>query len=296
MSGWWKVRLLRWLGQWVVSRSPAQRQALAERLAPVAARLARKRVRVARANLRLCFPGMPGAGRDALLERTLVANLKGLLDACVAWYADTLDIDAEYDVVGLAHLEDAIRRGGVVILGGHLHGSELHMRAVRELSGRAALPMVRPFRDPAIDAELNARRRDRLGGVIARGDVRALCAVVRAGGTAVYTPDVNVRRRNVFAPFFGVPAATLDGLGTILRRAGGTIVPTFVTPLAHGRYRLAFERPLADFPTGDGLADACAYNAWLESRVREAPEAYDWGVKRFKTRPPGTDGVYERRL
>ena len=288
----WKVRLLRRLGRWVARRSPMQRLALARRLSPLAARLARKRVRVARANLRLCFPAMPEREREALLGRTLVANLKGLLDACVAWYGEAPDIDAHYEVVGLEHLQAAVRAGGVVVLGAHVHGSELHMRAVRELSGRAAMPLVRPFRDPAIDAELDARRREGLGGTIPRGDVRALCAAVRAGGTVVYTPDVNVRRRNVFAPFFGVPASTLDGLGSVLRRAGGTIVPTFIAPLADGRYRLAFEPPPTGFPSGDGLADATAYNAWVEARVRAAPEAYDWGVKRFKTRPPGAGGVY----
>lgn len=288
--------MLRVLGRRIARLSPPRRQALAERLAPLAARIARKRVQVARTNLRLCFPAMSEGARDALLGRTLAANLKGLLDACVAWYGEALDADAHYEVAGLEHLQDAVRRGGVVILGAHVHGSELHMRAVRELSGRAVLPMVRTFRDPGVDAELNTRRGDRLGGVIARGDVRALCAAVRAGGTVVYTPDVNVRTRNVFAPFFGVPASTLDGLGTILRRAGGSIVPTFVTPLAGGRYRLTFEPPPKDFPSGDGLADATAYNAWVEARVREAPEAYDWGVKRFKTRPQGTDGVYKARL
>lgn len=292
MRASWKVRLLRRLGAAVAQRTPTQRLALARRLAPLAARLARKRVRVARTNLRLCFPGMAEDAREALLGRTLVANLKGLLDACVAWYGEAPDIDALYEVVGLEHLQAAVARGGVVMLGAHVHGSELHMRAVRELSGRAVMPLVRPFRDPAIDAELNARRGETLGGVIARGDVRALCAAVRAGGTVVYTPDVNVRRRNVFAAFFGVPASTLDGIGTVLRRAGGTIVPVFIAPLADGRYRLAFEPPPPGFPAGDGLADATAYNAWVEARVRAAPEAYDWGVKRFKTRPPGAGGVY----
>ena len=288
----WHVRWLRRSARWVARKTPAQRLLLATRLAPLAARLARKRVRVARANLRLCFPEIDEAGREAILGRMLVANLKGLLDACLAWYGDALDVDTQYEVTGLEYLQAAVRAGGVVILGAHVHGSELHMRAVRELSGRAVQPLVRPFRDPAVDAELNARRRERLGGVVPRGDVRALCAAVRAGGTVVYTPDVNVRTRNVFAPFFGVPASTLEGLGTVLRRAGGTIVPTFVRPLPGGRYALAFEPPPRGFPAGDGLADATAYNAWVEAHVRSAPEAYDWGVKRFKTRPPGTDGVY----
>ena len=288
-----KVRLLRRLARWIARRMPRERLALARRLRPLATMLARKRVDVARTNLRLCFPGLPPAEREALLTRTLLANLKGLLDACVAWYGEGPVVAAHYDVVGLDHLHAAVARGkGVLLLGAHFHGSELHMRAVRELSGLATLPMVRPFRDPAVDAELTTRRRQALGGVIPRGDVRALCAAVRAGALAVYTPDVNVRRRNVFAPFSGVPASTLDGLGTVVRRAGGTVVPTFARSLPGGRYQLVFEPPLAGFPGRDGVDDATRYNAWVEARVREAPEAYDWGVKRFKTRPPGSDALY----
>ena len=292
-----QVRWVRRLGRWIAGRTPQQRLALAQRLRPLAAVLARKRVHVARTNLRLCFPELPEQEREALLGEMLVANLKGLLDACVAWYGTGPVVDSHYEVVGVEHLREAVRRGkGVLLLGAHVHGSELHMRAVRELSRLATLPMVRHFRDAALDAEVNARRRERLGGIISRGDVRALCGAVRAGSLAVYTPDVNVRRRNVFAPFFGVPASTLDGLGTVVRRAGGTVVPTFARPLPDGRYQLAFEPPLPGFPGGDGMEDAVRYNAWVEARVRAAPQAYDWGVKRFKTRPAGTDGFYDRRL
>lgn len=287
-----KVRLLRRLGGWVARRTPEQRLAWAHRLRPLAGALARKRVHVIRTNLRLCFPELPAEEREVLLARTLVANLKGLLDACVAWYGEG-PVVAQYEVVGLEHLRAAALRGqGVLLLGAHVHGSELHMRAVRELSGLPTAPMVRPFRDPALDAEVNARRRQALGGVIPRGDVRALCGAVRGGGVAVYTPDVNVRRRNVFAPFFGIPASTIDGLGTIARRAGGTVVPTFARPLPGGRYQLVFQAPWPGFPGGDGLEDATRYNAWVEACARAAPEAYDWGVKRFKTRPSGADGFY----
>ena len=245
-----RVRVLRRIGAWLSRKTPLQRLSLAKRLAPIAARLASRRTRVARTNLRLCFPAMSAADQGALLQQSLVANVKGLLDACVAWYADELRVDQQYVVVGYEHLQQAIDLGqGVVILCGHFHGSELHMRAAAELTKGPVVPMVRSFNDPGLDQEINSRRRLGLGGVIERGDVQAFCAVVRRGGIVVYTPDVNVRTRNVFAPFFGVPASTLDAIPTILRRAGGAIVPASIKPLADGRYQLEFEslvrRPIA---------------------------------------------------
>lgn len=292
-----RVRAFRALAGWVAGRTPARRLALARWLAPVAAVLAAKRRRIARTNLRLCFPDVPEREREALLGRMLVANVKGLLDACAAWYADELRVDALYEVEGLEHLRGAVAQGrGVVILGAHFHGSELHMRAIRQLAGIPVSPIVRAFRDAGVDGEINARRRQRLGGTIARSDLHAFCATVHRGEAAVYTPDVNVRVRNVFAPFFGIAASTLDAMPVLLRRAGGAIVPTWTRPLPDGRYALVFEPPLPDFPGRDGAAAAARYNAWVEARVRRAPEAYDWGVKRFKTRPAGEADPYARRL
>ncbi|MGZ8210631.1 MAG: LpxL/LpxP family acyltransferase, partial [Burkholderiales bacterium] len=34
-------------------------------------------------------------------------------------------------------------------------------------------------------------------------------------------------------------------------------------------------------------------NAFIEERVLEMPEQYHWLHKRFKTRPPGAEPVYE---
>lgn len=293
----WRVRAFRALAGWVAGAAPARRAALARGLAPLAGLLAGKRRRVARTNLGLCFPDMPAREREALLRRMLAANVQGLLDACAAWYADDLRVADLYDIEGLQHLRDAVAQGrGVVILGAHFHGSELHMRAIRELAGIPVQPIVRAFRDAGIDGEINARRRQRLGGIIARSDLHAFCAAVRRGDAVVYTPDVNVRTRNAFAPFFGVPASTLESMPVLLRRAGGAIVPTWTRPLPGGRYALVFEPPLPDFPGRDGAAAAARYNAWVEARVRRAPEGYDWGVKRFKTRPAGEADPYARRL
>lgn len=292
-----RVRAFRTVARWIAGRTPAQRQALAQWLATLAGKLAAKRSRTARVNLQLCFPELSVAERELLLGRMLVANVKGLLDACSAWYADELPVADLYEVEGLEHLRHAIAQGrGVVILGAHFHGSELHMRAIRQLVGVPVWPIVRAFRNVGIDGEINACRRRHLGGVVTRGDLHGFCASVRRGELAVYTPDVNVRTRNVFAPFFGVPASTLDAMPVLLRRAGGCIVPTWTRPLADGRYALVFEAPLPDFPGRDGAMAAARFNAWVEARVRQAPGAYDWGVKRFKTRPPGEADVYARRL
>jgi KDO2-lipid IV(A) lauroyltransferase len=53
--------------------------------------------------------------------------------------------------------------------------------------------------------------------------------------------------------------------------------------------------PWDDYPTGDLEADIRRMNAFIEERVREAPDQYFWAHKRFKTRPPGEPNPYRKQ-
>jgi KDO2-lipid IV(A) lauroyltransferase len=52
-------------------------------------------------------------------------------------------------------------------------------------------------------------------------------------------------------------------------------------------YEARFFPAWADFPGDDPVEDARRMNRFIEDRVREMPEQYNWAHKRFKTRPPG---------
>ena len=288
-----KLVLFRWFARRFARMSASARLRWAQRLMPVIKPLIKKRRKIMARNIALCFPEMTAAERETLLNASLVANAKGVLDGLHAWYAPTFDIEDNYRLVDEAHLLAAFEKGeGVVVLCAHYPGGEQHMRMVRQLSGVSILPMVRAFRNIALDDEVNAQRTQHLGGVIARDDVRGFTAAVRRGDGTFYAPDVNVRTRNVFVPFFGVQASTLDSMSVILRRAGGAVIPGWAKPLPDGRYEVTFESPWADFPSKDGAADALRFTQWVESKLRECPEAYDWGTKRFKTRPSGEVDLY----
>lgn len=283
----------RWFARRVANMDAAARLRLARRLVWLIRPLIAKRRRIVARNLELCFPDLPADARASLAKASLVANAKGVLDGLHAWYAPDFDIQKNYVLVGTQHLLDAFAAGqGVIVLCAHYPGGEQHMRMVRQLSGVPIMPMVRAFRNRDFDEEVNARRTQHLGGVVAREDVRGFTAAVRRGEGTFYAPDVNVKARNVFVPFFGVQASTLDSMSIILRRAGGTIVPGWATPLADGRYEVAFEAPWENFPSKDGAADAARFTAWVEHKLRACPEAYDWGTKRFKTRPKGEADLY----
>jgi KDO2-lipid IV(A) lauroyltransferase len=90
----------------------------------------------------------------------------------------------------------------------------------------------------------------------------------------------------VFAPFFGVPAATITATHQFARLSGCAVVP-FFHRRDGGRYVLRIAPPLADFPSTDATLDSTRVNAAIEAMVREAPSQYLWIHRRFKRRPDG---------
>jgi KDO2-lipid IV(A) lauroyltransferase len=115
---------------------------------------------------------------------------------------------------------------------------------------------------------------------------------LKQGGFLWYAPDQDMRGKDtVFAPFFGVPAATITATHQFARLAGCAVVP-FFHRRDGARYVLRIGEPLADFPSKDAAADSARVNGAIEAMVREAPSQYLWIHRRFKRRPDGMAPPY----
>ena len=100
--------------------------------------------------------------------------------------------------------------------------------------------------------------------------------------------------RSEFVPFFGVPAATLTALGRIAGTTGAKVIPVIATYLPNYQgWRVRFYPAWENYPGDDMVEATRRMNAFIEERVREAPEQYFWTHKRFKTRPPGEPSLYD---
>ena len=66
----------------------------------------------------------------------------------------------------------------------------------------------------------------------------------------------------VFAPFFGIPTATLPVVGRIARMTDAKVMPVVCELDNRGRYHVTIGPPLSGFPSGDIEADA-AFSARL---------------------------------
>ena len=97
----------------------------------------------------------------------------------------------------------------------------------------------------------------------------------------------------MFAPFFGIPTATLPGLSRVAAVTHAVVLPCFTRQLPWGQgYEVFLKPPLENFPTEDFESDTIRMNRIIEDAVREMPEQYFWSHRRFKTRPEGEEPFY----
>lgn len=257
-------------------------------------RVSARRRRVAETNLQLCYPGMAPAERVRLLRGHFRALGIGLLETAMAWWlpdARLRRLIAEAE--GLPHLQEALAAGrGVILLSSHFTTTELGVRLLNLLA--PINPMYRRHENAAVDDIMHRCFGAYFETVLPRDDVRGMLRCLRQGRAVWYAPDQNYGRRGrVFAPFFGIPAATNPATGRFAQMGRAVVIPYFARrlPGALG-YRLTLQPPLADFPGGDEVADTVRVNAVVEAGVRAVPEQYLWVHRRFKTRPPGEPGLY----
>lgn len=246
---------------------------------------AKRRERIARINLELCFPEYPAKEREQLLRQHFESVGMGLMDFAVAWWWSDEKLYPLVEIEGSEHLEAAFKPGkGVIFFSGHFTSLEMSGRLLIRLA--PALPMYRPNENPAIDAWINTNRERHVEKTIPRDDVRLMIRTLRANQGVWFAPDQNYGLKNsVFADFFGVAAATNTSTSRFARLTGASVVPFVVLRRPQGGYRMRIEPALQDFPTADPLKDTVRLNAILERWAREAPEQYNWLHRRFKDRP-----------
>jgi Kdo2-lipid IVA lauroyltransferase/acyltransferase len=253
-----------------------------------------RRRRIAATNLMLCFPDWTAARRAAVLEAHFATLGIGLFEIAMAWWASDDTLHRLARVEGAEYLQRALDRGkGVILLTGHFTTLELGARFMTLLQPLHA--MYRPHKNPLFESAQRQQREWRCQlPPLRHEDLRGLLRAFRQGHAVWYAPDQNHGPRNsLFVPFFGVPACTITATSRLAALSGAAVVPYFPRrlPGASG-YEVVILPALERFPSGDLVADTRRINELLEQQIRRMPEQYLWVHRRFKTRPPGSPGVY----
>lgn len=254
---------------------------------------ATERRRVARINLRLCFPEMGEAERNKLVRRHFCAFARSIIERGLLWWSSAQRIQRLVHVEGLEHFK-SVENGPVILLAPHFVALDV---GGSWLSQYGNMFSVYSNQKNLYLHEKLLRGRARFGDQLLLSRQQGLRPVVRAlreGRPFYYLPDQDLAIKDaLFIPFFGVPAATLNTVGRLAEMTSARVVPVTTRMLPHGQgYELRFYPPWENYPSGDMVADTRRVNEFIEQRVLEMPEQYFWLHKRFKTRPEGEERFY----
>jgi KDO2-lipid IV(A) lauroyltransferase len=193
----------------------------------------------------------------------------------------------------LEHIHGALQQGrGVLLLGAHLHTAELAGRFM-VLQQPVAI-VYRPQNNAAAESVAHRSRSSYYVELIHHRDMRGILRALADNRVVWYAPDIDAgTKRSVFAPFFGVPAASLTSTARLADLSGAAVVPCFYYRCdTAASYEIVVSPALDSFPSADSLRDAARINQLIERAIERAPAQYFWQHRRFKSRPPGARSLY----
>ncbi|PCJ51128.1 MAG: lipid A biosynthesis acyltransferase [Gammaproteobacteria bacterium] len=256
-------------------------------------RFGKRRRHIAEVNISLCFPELSDEQQKILVRKVFTENAIGFIETAVSWFRKPEYSYQHIAVEGLEYLEAAKSLGrGVILVGSHF--STLDLGGLLVTANTKLDASYRPQKNQLINDVMLKSRQGFLERVISHKNMREIIKSLKDGHVLWYAPDQDYGRKvSVFAPFFGIEAATVKFTAKLAKVCNSPVVV-----LGHYRkaddsgYVLSYSKALEGFPSGDEVADATQVNQAIEHEIRKCPEQYMWVHRRFKTRPEGEDGFY----
>jgi len=250
------------------------------------------RRRVVQTNLRVCFPHLSDAARDALTRQTFVYFAQAWLDRSWLWHRSAACIQSRVQLTGeVAVLSEATP---TVLFAPHFMGLDVGWTALTLNLPLHFTTIFTPQSNAAVDAWV-AQGRQRFGRVrlFRREDgVKPIVSALRQHELLYLLPDMNFGpSESIFVPFYGEPAATVPSLSRFAKLGRARVVPV-VTRMTAAGYEVVVHPAWSDFPTDDAESDTALMNRRLEAFINTMPAQYFWVHKRFKTRPSGAPELY----
>lgn len=256
-------------------------------------------------NLKLAFPNMAEAERQALAKQSLLqlGMMATELGPAWMWSEDKL-LSLVKEVKGQEHLdkvlanleEESGSKRGIIFLSPHigaweLTGSFLSMN----------YPSIFLYRQPKLDGglkEFMLKSRERFGAELVATDmrgVRALSQALKQSKVTGILPDQDAGEKGgIHAPFFGQPARTMTLVSKLIQKTNCEYL--FIVferlPKAQG-YCVHYLPAETDMASKDELLATAALNRGIEACVSIMPEQYLWSYRRFRKPPQGYENPYK---
>jgi len=287
-----------WMALAVVHSLSIAPRALAEPLARIYTRLLDLAVprlrRVGMCNLSMALPDLSRDERASIVDGVFrsIARMLVTFSRFPRLTKDNIHEWIRYE--GYEHFAHSLQRGkGVLFATAHLGNWELSAFAHSLMSAPMGV-VVRPLDNPRIDKLVESRRAASGNRLIEKKDfARSILQALKNNEAVGILIDQNAGLDNgVFIDFFGVPACAVVGFAKLAAHSGAAVIPGFALWSEEERkYILRFYPPLP--LTGDATLDTQILHAQLECVIRKYPDQWLWIHRRWKTRPPGCEGLYK---
>jgi len=252
--------------------------------------------RVSTTNIPLCFPEFSAPQQRRLLRASLIESGKTMTEAGAIWlWPEERMLSLMKTTSGEEHLRAALASGkGAILAVPHLGAWEIIGTYCS-----SQYPMTILYRPPRLAKldKLVRHGRERLGAKLVpvdAGGVRALYQTLGRGDLVGMLPDQEPGAGNgIFAPLFGIQANTMALLSRLAIKTGAPVIFAYAERLPHGRgYHLHFVPAPPTINQVPLEQSVTIMNDMVENLIRQKPEQYQWGYKRFRTRPAGEPTIY----
>lgn len=249
-------------------------------------------------NLELCFPDKTPDERKKILVESFESAGVAFIEMGMAWWWPDWRLKKLCRVEGLENVQ-ALQGQGAVLLGMHFTTLDIGGRGLSLYQSYGS--MYRAHENPVFNyVQFRGRQRKSVHNpnekpvIFPREDLRTMVRLLREGKLVWYAADQDYGiAHGVFAPLFGIPAATITATAKLVQMGKAAVLPFTHTRLPRFKgYCITIHPPLKNYPVGNDLEDATTTNRVIEHHIRQNPGQYLWAHRRFKSRPSGVDNRY----
>lgn len=255
------------------------------------------RRRITLINLRMCLPELSEVQRHRIARRHFQAYSRAVLERGILWWGSAARLRRLIVVEPGVPLAQ-IAAGPIILLCPHFVCLDVAGVAVLLESPLCSI-YTRQRNRVFDDALRKGRSRFSPVALFARSEgIKPVIRAMRRHLPFFMLPDMDFGARDAeFVPFFGNLAATLTAPARIAATTDAQVIPVVASFLPNYQgWRVRFYPAWENYPGGDIVRATRVMNAFIEERIREAPEQYFWSHKRFKTQPEGVENPYSHRF
>lgn len=259
-------------------------------------RVAKRRRHIAQVNIKLCFPTLSMAEQETLVKNVFINSGISVMETAMAWWSNRESFRSRTVLEGSEYIDSALAQGkGVILLGAHF--STLDLGGLLFSLYYPLHTVYRQHNNPAMESVIATGRLRSIKSLIDRSDFRSVIRALKRNEIVWYAPDQDFGpTHSVYAPFFGVNAATVTATARLAKMSKAPIIMLSQHRSVDGHYHLRLHPPVEPFPLESDEASATRINAEIEKGIGYDPAQYMWVHRRFKTNSLGKNLIYDSKI